>query len=252
MRFVGIDLAWSDRNPTGGVVIEEHGGHGRLVSCQAALRTDADIVALTTGATDANGALVAIDAPLVVPNETGARRCDRLVSQRFGRYQAGARPAYRGSPSFNARIRGEDLVAALVAVGFNHSPDVTQRRPARQVFEVYPHPAMVVLFGLEKTLKYKHLRDRAARLAEYRRYQVLLRSLADADPPLVPPSFLDRDVAGLAGQALKSYEDLLDALLCAYVAYWCWHHGPAGYEILGDLATGYIVVPTRSPIKSGG
>jgi predicted RNase H-like nuclease len=246
MRFVGIDLAWSDRNPTGGVVIEEQAGSGRLVGYHDALWSDADVVALAAGAADADGALVAVDAPLVVPNATGARPCDRLVTRRFGRYQAGARPAYRGSPSFNVRMRGEDLVAALVAAGFSHSPDVARRGPARQVFEVYPHPATVVLFGLEKTLKYKHRHDRAARLAEYRRYQALLGGLAGADPPLAPPAFLDRDVTGLAGQALKSYENLLDALLCAYVAYWCWHHGPAGYEVLGDLATGYIVVPVDS------
>ncbi len=247
MRFVGIDLAWSDRNPTGGVVVEEHARRGHIVSYAPALQTDADILALIVAAVDGEGVLVAVDAPLVVPNATGARLCDRLVSRRFARYQAGARPAYRGSPSFPGRIRGEDLVASLTAAGITHSPEVARRRSARQVFEVYPHPATVVLFGLHKTLKYKHAPDRSARLVEYRRYQALLRNLAGADPPLVPPDFLAEDVGALAGQRLKSYEDLLDALLCAYVAYWCWHHGPAGYEMLGNMAEGYILVPVQEP-----
>jgi len=183
----------------------------------------------------------------VVPNERGARPCDRLVTQRFGRYQAGARPAYRRSPSFPAgRVRGEELVRRLAELGFRHDPHVPRRSPGRHVIEVYPHPAMVVLFRLERTLKYKAVnRSRAERLPEYRCYQRLLRSLEEAEPALQPPPFLDQDVDELRGARLKQYEDLLDALLCAYLAWWCWYWGPAGYEVIGDLQTGYVMVPRR-------
>jgi predicted RNase H-like nuclease len=45
------------------------------------------------------------------------------------------------------------------------------------------------------------------------------------------------------GLALKRYEDTLDALFCAYLAWHCWRWGKARNECFGDLAHGYIVVP---------
>ena len=41
----------------------------------------------------------------------------------------------------------------------------------------------------------------------------------------------------------KPAEDRLDALLCALVGYHHWKHDGARSEVLGDLATGFIVVP---------
>lgn len=246
MVFVGVDLAWSERNTSGGVVLRETApGRAEAATWETALGSDEKIVHFVAEAAGDEPAVVAVDAPLVVPNEWGARPCDRLVTQRFGRYQAGARPAYRRSPSFPAgRVRGEELVRRLEDLGFRHDPVVPQRGQVRQVIEVYPHPAIVVLFRLERTLKYKAAnRSRAERLPEYHRYQELLRSLEGAKPALEPPPFLDQDLDELRGARLKQYEDLLDALLCAYLAWWCWYWGPAGYEVLGDLQTGYVVVP---------
>jgi predicted RNase H-like nuclease len=54
---------------------------------------------------------------------------------------------------------------------------------------------------------------------------------------------LDRDPAGLAGKALKRYEDTLDAIFCAYLAWHCWRWGGERNEMFGTLAEGYIVVP---------
>ncbi len=246
--FVGIDLAWSERNTSGGVALREaEPGRTEAVAEETALGSDDQIASFIARAIADGPAVVAVDAPLVVANEWGARPCDRLVTRRFGRYQAGARPAFRRSPSFpSGRVRGEELVCRLAHLGFRHDPHVPQRSPGRHLIEVYPHPAAIVLFGLEHTLKYKAVnRSRAERLPEYRRYQELLRGLEQADPALVPPEFLDHDVEGLRGARLKQYEDLLDALLCAYLAWWCWYWGPAGYEVLGDLETGYVVVPRK-------
>ena len=53
---------------------------------------------------------VAIDAPLVVPNATGQRPVDRLVTRQYGRFHAGAYPA-------NRRLLGDKIRAAqLVGV----------------------------------------------------------------------------------------------------------------------------------------
>ena len=38
-------------------------------------------------------------------------------------------------------------------------------------------------------------------------------------------------------------EDKLDAVTCAYVAAYLWHHGPARTRVYGDVAGGHILVP---------
>jgi len=243
MYFVGIDLAWSYRNTSAVVVLKREGNRGAPVAWQESLGDDGEIVSFIWESVGNGPALVAVDAPLIVPNETGTRPCDRLLSQAFRRYEAGAHPANRRK--FGSLVRGEELVKQLVKAGFTHSLEILPRKETRQVIEVYPHPAAVTLFGLEKSIKYKARPGRSYefRWAEFRRYQALLQSLADAEPALRAPEILNRDVGGLRGQALKRYEDLLDALFCAYIAFHCWHWGPRGYKVFGDLTEGYIIVP---------
>lgn len=54
---------------------------------------------------------------------------------------------------------------------------------------------------------------------------------------------LSVDLAGLRGKNLKAHEDRLDALCCAYLAYYFWFWGPDRNEIFGDAETGYIANP---------
>jgi predicted RNase H-like nuclease len=123
--------------------------------------------------------------------------------------------------------------------------------------EVYPHPGMVELFGLTKTLKYKACPERPYPLlwAELGRLRDLLRSLSTYEPALDGSSLLDlEDPHGPRGRALKRAGDLLDALFCAYTALHIWYWGEEGYRCFGDLETGYILVPVRPssvPEKGG-
>ena len=88
--FIGIDLAWGERNPSGAAVIRD----GRLVACIGSLGRINEIIDFV-GAhiSRREGSVVAVDAPLRVPNETGSRVCDRALSAEWRRYQAGAYPA---------------------------------------------------------------------------------------------------------------------------------------------------------------
>lgn len=246
MRFVGLDLAWSPRNPSGVVVLGWEGDRAQPLAWQEALGPDEEIIAfIRNGLADEPG-LVAVDAPLSVPNETGTRPCDLALSQAYRRKEAGALPANRRR--LGPRPRGEELVHRLSELGFTFSPRVSPRQPVRQVIEVYPHPAAVELFGLEKTLKYKAKKGRSleTRRRELSRYRRLLASLRAREPPLQAGGLLSRiEVATLRGGALKRAEDLLDALLCAYIALYIWWHGPEGYRVFGDETNGFILVPIR-------
>jgi predicted RNase H-like nuclease len=135
--------------------------------------TDNESIADFVGACDNDGGLVvAVDAPTCVPNETGRRPCEAILSRCMRAYNAGPHPANRtllSNPDGN--IRGETLVALLgERLGIAHTPHLVGESP-RAVFEAFPHPAHVALFDLAKTLKYKKKtgRHRASRDAEFRR-----------------------------------------------------------------------------------
>ncbi|HEX4588133.1 MAG TPA: DUF429 domain-containing protein [Mycobacterium sp.] len=236
MYFVGLDLAWGEKNHTG---IAAVGSDGRLLHVGAADDDDSIEAAVAPFVDDE--CLVAIDAPLIVNNPTGYRLCETALNHDFARFEAGARPAFADKPEFK-NPRGARLAAAL---GLDMDPNSSA---ARRAIEVYPHPATVVLFGLEKTLKYKRgpFEDRQRELL---RLMTLIEGLDRASPRLrvnhnvawvelrrrveaaTRPSQLDRD------------EDPVDAVICAYVALY-WYHRPEDVTVYGDFATGYIVTPT--------
>jgi predicted RNase H-like nuclease len=246
---IGLDLAWSPRNPSGAAVIACGGASFRNggVLVETALLGDMDEIVAYVGRHAGGGpAIVAVDAPLRVPNEDGRRPAEAAIGRWFGRYQAGAHPANRRRLAFDGVVRGEALVAALEARGFSHRAAVAAGQPVRQVVEVFPHPATIALFELERTLKYKARpgRSMAERLDAWREYQALLRALAAADPALRGhEALLSRDVAALRGRRLKDYEDQVDALLCAYIALYAFRWGDVRCRTFGTLEQGYIFTP---------
>ncbi len=266
MRYIGIDLAWGSKNTTGAVTLQWQtasaaGAGASVVSAQAKaqddkprlavtdyaddLLTDDSIVEFITRGDDGGGVIVGIDAPLDVPNLTGERPVEAALRRCFGKHQAGAHPANR--TRFKNDIRGERLAARLAAEcsivnDFRIGAGDTR---VRRCVEVFPHPAMVVLFGLEKTLKYKAKpgRDHTSRMAEYTRYVDGLRGLANVEPALRVPDWLAVPT-NKQGAELKRYEDLLDALMCAYVAAYFGRWGDGERcMVIGDAQSGYIVSP---------
>ena len=96
--FVGVDLAWGDRNRTGLAAIDEA---GRLIEVTDR-RTDDEIISWLSRHTS-GPCLVAIDAPLIVNNPVGRRPCEAQLSAVFGRYDAGAHPSNTAQKQSSAR-----------------------------------------------------------------------------------------------------------------------------------------------------
>jgi predicted RNase H-like nuclease len=241
---IGLDLAWGERNRTGGAVLVG----GRLAAWTGLLTDNAAILDFVAAHLPADRpAIVAIDAPLRVPNLTGRRACDHEVSLAWGRFEAGAYPANRTLLARNGAVRGEVLAAALrERFEFVEQAPIPLRGAGRYLCEVFPHPAHVALFDLDRTLKYKRKpgRSSAQIRGEFQRYQVLLASLTVATPPLLDAqSLLTIDATERRGQALQAVEEALDALTCAYVAWYAWWHGPAHQTVYGNVADGHILVP---------
>jgi len=258
MRYIGIDLAWGAKNTTAAVTLSATDG-GLVYLAHNDTLTDnwsiADFVALCD---DGGGLVIAVDAPTVVPNAFGRRACEAVLARCMCRYEAGPHPANRTLlADASGEIRGEALVALLGGrFGIAHTP-YPPEPPPRVVFEAFPHPAHIALFGLAKTLKYKKKpgRDRAFRDGEFRRYGAYLRGLDAAEPPLkltpeAAPWLWKEPEDFLSEVALKRHEDLLDALTCAYIA--AYHHRWAGDRsvVVGDLSEGYIVTPATPEMRS--
>jgi predicted RNase H-like nuclease len=245
VTFIGIDLAWSPRNRTGAAAIlgDDRGG---TVAAVELLGSDQEIVDFIAKQAGDGPAIAAVDAPLWVPNESGRRPGEAEIGAAFGRYQAGAHPANRRRLAFGGVVRGEALVSALETHGFTHAPSIEAGAPVRQVIEIFPHPAMIALFEIPRTLKYKAKPNRSAaeRMSEWSRYQSYLRALAAVDPPLYGQEpLLEQDVAALRGRRLKDYEDQVDALFCAYIALYAFRWGAARCRMFGTMEGGYIYTP---------
>ena len=240
MYFAGVDLAWAGRNPTGVAVVD---ADGRLVGL-GGVRDDAAVLAALEPYVRGD-CLVAFDAPLVVTNPTGQRPAEAALNRDFRRFEAGAHPANTAKPEFADTPRAARLARAL---GLDMDP---RSSAARRAIEVYPHPATVVLFRLERTLKYKAKpgRDLARLRAELLLLMDGIEKLADATVPLCVASHdgwadLRRQVVTAQRKSdLRRAEDPVDAVVCAYVALYA-QRCPAAVTTYGDFATGYIVTPS--------
>jgi predicted RNase H-like nuclease len=233
------------RNNSAGAVIHAPGKSGKLSRWQERLKGNDEVISFISDNIDTCAAIVAIDAPLLVPNQTGTRPCDRQLTREFRKYHAGTYPAYR--QKFRDKVRGEEIVRQLTTLNFNHNPHLQRQTEARRVVEVYPHPATIVLFNLPRILQYKTRqgRDLEYRQKELGRLQAFIRKLKQATPALEVDKSLFHNPDSLYGRAFKVHEDLLDSILCAYIAYHAWYWGPEGYRIFGEenWKEGYILVP---------
>lgn len=229
MRYIGIDLAWSDRNPSGLVVIDDAG----KVEASAYL-IDLDAIAgFCLSHATGEPAVVAVDAPLAVPNEQGHREADRALMKLFGGRRLGAHVASRSRLTrVHGGVRGEALAQRLT--GALHG-----------IIEVYPHAALVGWFDLPAPLAYKR-GSLARRLSGLRELVQLLRRLDQADPPLAvdsAPWLVGQEAEHLTGAGVEQLESLLDALVCAYVASYCRRWGAERCAQLGDGGPPHLVTP---------
>jgi predicted RNase H-like nuclease/ppGpp synthetase/RelA/SpoT-type nucleotidyltranferase len=237
--FVGIDLAWGERKPTGLAVLDDD---GRLLQV-CAVQTDDEIVEALGGYVGGD-CLVAIDAPLIVKNATGNRPAEAALNRDFARFDAGAHPANTSKPEFSQTPRGARIGARL---GLDLNP---RSGRARRAIEVYPHPATVSLFRLGRTLKYKNKpgRDLATLRAALQELMGLIEGLAIAAPALSVETKRWSELAGAVQDAtrksqLRVVEDQIDAVVCAYVALFHTRE-PSRTTTYGDYESGYIVTPT--------
>lgn len=233
---IGVDLAWSVRNRTGLAAVDANGA----LLASATVRSDDEIVAWIASHAPRIG-VAAFDAPLIVANTAGNRPCERLLNAAFGRFDAGAHPSNLGKTWFDPP-RASTLAERI---GLAIDPSTPARE--RVAIEVYPHPAMVGLFRLGRTLKYKRKRQGfELQLSETRRLLELMEGidslrLRESDDWAV----IRRAVDVASGPAaLRKVEDEIDGIFCAHLA-WMWAERSSALTVYGDVEHGYIVAPPQ-------
>ncbi|WP_246813138.1 DUF429 domain-containing protein [Rhizobium changzhiense] len=238
MRAVlGIDAAWTEREPSGVALIVDRGSGWRLLEAAASYAAfagdgkDADPVvrhrgslpdapSLLAAAHEKLGAsvdVVAIDMPLSLTPIIGRRASDNMISSEYG-----ARYASTHTPSVTRPGRlSDELRTGFEVAGY---PLAVSEPRGRALLEVYPHPALIELASADRRLPYKHSKRRkywpdespAVRrqnlFETWRRIVTLLDVKIQGVKDALPLPFPD-----VRGHELKAFEDALDAVVCAWV-----------------------------------
>ena len=192
--------------------------------------------------------VVALDIPLSPEPITGYREADRQITRRYSRMGAAVHSPTKDRPGKIAEMLYQQLTGSgIYWAGVGAKPD----RP--YFMEVYPHVTIIEMLGLNYRLPYKvqkkgqYWKDEVPE----ERYHKSIRQLnflkkgleAELQKPLDEflPELQEEEKYTL--HFLKSYEDLLDAIVCALTGYY-FLAGKA--EGLGD-ETSAIWIPKLKP-----
>jgi predicted RNase H-like nuclease len=179
-----------------------------------------------------------IDQATCVRNGWGCRPVERDLGMAIGKsFGFVPHSSNRLSKCWTPGAGIWNFLKVLQSKGYVEEPmSVPGATSGRFIFESYPHPAMLGLFDLDTILGYKvHKKEPA----EWTRTVRLIQSLASVEMPITNvASFVTADLA-----QSKSAEDMIDSLICAYTGAFWWRFGTERSTMIGDPATGRMVLP---------
>ncbi len=235
-KLAGVDLAWhSDKNPTA-VTIGSLSTAG--LSIEKVIPAIYGIPKVLDRLNKINGLTgIAIDAPLIIENATGQRLCEKEIGVAYGSRKASC---HTSNTSLYLAANSVTLSKSLSKLGFSHITGIKWQ------IECYPHPAIIEIFGLKERLKYKK-----GKVSDKKAGQIelggLINSLSSSsilklnNTENIAKYIDEKHIESLRGQALKSNEDALDAIICLYIA-GLYSIGNLGCNF-GNIQEGYIWVP---------
>ncbi len=247
INFAGIDLAWRSENNPSALAIGSLVG-AELTVCDVIHETFSveNLVAKIAQFPMLRG--IAIDAPLIIMNQKGQRDCENLIGKEYG---ARGASCHSSNLSLFPDADSVKLSRELAIKGFQHLGLITDKWQ----IECYPHPALIEIFNLPKILRYKKppVDCQRAGQAELGR---LLTSLEGSNVlRLKIPSDFSRYtdskcIESLKGKKLKKNEDILDSIVCLYIA--ALYTLAPKEEVFGSQpGEGYIYVPKMACLSCG-
>ena len=221
--YIGIDLAWGEKNLSGFCVLELNIKKLKILDIK--LIKSIDEILQEIQKYKEYKVYIGVDAPLIVPNETGNREIEKKFNKDFAKYKISMLPANRKLlTKYSSKIRSEVLFKKLTACGFGRD-----YKSDKVIFEVYTHSTIAMYFNNHKILPYKRKKGRNTafikeQLNIYKNY---------LKKEILSHEILKKDISSLKGQALKDYEDMLDSLTCAFCIYYCQFNESKFYQVDG-------------------
>lgn len=221
---VGIDAAWTAGQKSGvAVAVESEGGwrlsavagsYGQFIELAPGAGS---VIEAATAIAGVRPSLVAVDMPLSHDLIVSRRVADNAVSKAYGGRHCSTHTPNPDRPGKVGRL----LQERLASEGYGLA---TTELAQECTIEVYPHPALLSLTGAAQRMPYKiqKIRDYWPTADRTERLSRILAVWAEI------LEHLDRRIPGTAEAlplpepsattaALKSYEDQLDAVICAWV-----------------------------------
>ena len=248
-RLIGIDLAWGKQNggePARSGCAELKWEDGALTLSRLELLGRVDEIIKWIGP-DSRDWVVAVDAPLVITNQTKQRVADNQVGRLYGNRGFSAHSANLTNPKFGPHYQGRMILERLRELGGTLVEKVADLNGGPLFFETYPHPVIVDLFDLDQAIRYKKGPVAKQRVCQQVLADNIRKHLCDdrSNPQLRCTdelvNLLSKPEKELKGKALKGREDKLDALICAYTAAWLDAVRPM--QGLGEVGRGMIIIP---------
>ncbi len=240
--ILGIDAAWTAKEPSGVALVQQAGTRWRCIASAASYaefisRADglaSDLTRTGVGSVPDAGelldaasrlagepvTLVTVDMPVSTVPILSRRAADREVSRAFG-----ARWCSAHSPGpVRPGPLGAELSRQFCTAGYAIATTATPVGTPRRLVEVYPHPALLVLLRRDRRVPYKVSKAstywRGTPVAErigllLNEFAAIRRGLASHIDDIAIPLPQAAAVRSLA--ALKPFEDALDALVCCWV-----------------------------------
>lgn len=239
--ILGLDAAWTENHPSGVSLVSKSAGRWECVAVTPSYQAFLSIAegrpvdwndrprgavpnpsTLLSAATSLLGghrvSVVAVDMPLSTKQITGRRKADNDVSRQFGKYGCAVHNpnAKRPGPI------GEVLTRGFEANGYRLATKRCELHGSRVLLEVYPHSALLRLLRLNYRLPYKVSKTSRYWPNQSKENRVLniikgFRGILAA----LRENFtgIDLTIPETAKNlsSLKSYEDALDSLVCAWV-----------------------------------
>lgn len=95
--YIGIDLAWGEKNPSGFCVASPSNNKLKILDAKLLYTID-EIIDEILKYKD-HKLYIGIDAPLVVPNESGNREIEKQFNKDFAKYKISMLPANKKTPN---------------------------------------------------------------------------------------------------------------------------------------------------------
>lgn len=195
MQYIGVDLAWGINNTSGITLLDDDEVKESF--------TVSSLYEVIDYIKKYPKAIVGVDAPLLVENESGNRDIEKEFLKDYSSKKLGIYPVNK-----KLMTKNQDTIA-----GVELNKNITQIL-GKNLFEVYPHVTIMNCFH-NKVLPYKRKQGRNTEFIK-EQLQILENYLTKN----LKGDFKE-DIPKLKGKALKNYEDKLDSIVCAYTLYFC-------------------------------